>query len=110
VRAAPPTIGGDPPRLSLRVQLFAAPALQLTGRSNYIAAGKALGLDLVDHPDMAAQPNVGFRVAGWFWVSHGLNALADARNFEEITLRINGGLNGYSVRVENYELALRVLG
>ncbi len=95
---------GDGPRYKGRGPI------QLTGRTNYIAAGKALGLDLVDHPDMAAQPSVGFRVAGWFWVSHGLNALADARNFEEITLRINGGLNGYSVRVQNYELALRVLG
>jgi putative chitinase len=95
---------GDGPRYKGRGPI------QLTGRSNYIAAGKALGLDLVDHPDVAAQPNVGFRTAGWYWVSHGLNPLADARNFEEITLRINGGLNGYSVRLANYELALRVLG
>jgi putative chitinase len=95
---------GDGPRYKGRGPI------QLTGRSNYIAAGKALGLDLVDHPDVAAQPNVGFRTAGWYWVSHGLNALADARDFEEITLRINGGLNGYSVRLENYERALKVLG
>jgi putative chitinase len=94
---------GDGPRYKGRGPI------QLTGRNNYIAAGKALGLDLVDHPDMAAQPDVGFRTAGWFWVSHGLNALADQRNFEEITLRINGGLNGYSVRLANYERALQVL-
>jgi putative chitinase len=94
---------GDGPRYKGRGPI------QLTGRTNYIDAGKALGLDLVDHPDMAAQPNVGFRTAGWFWVSHGLNALADARDFYDITLRINGGVNGYAVRLENYELALRVL-
>jgi putative chitinase len=95
---------GDGPRYKGRGPI------QLTGRNNYIAAGRALGIDLVDHPDTAAAPDVGFRTAGWFWVSHGLNALADARDFEEITLRINGGLNGYSVRLQNYERALRVLG
>jgi putative chitinase len=94
---------GDGPRYKGRGPI------QLTGRNNYIAAGKALGLDLVDHPDVAAHPDVGFRTAGWFWVSHGLNPLADKREFEEITLRINGGLNGYSVRLQNYERALRVL-
>jgi putative chitinase len=95
---------GDGPRYKGRGPI------QLTGKNNYIAAGRALGLDLVDHPDMAAQPNVGFRVAGWYWVGHGLNALADVRDFEEITLRINGGLNGYSVRLQYYERALHVLG
>ena len=94
---------GDGPRYKGRGPI------QLTGRNNYIAAGKALGLDLVDHPDMAADPNVGFRTAGWYWVSHGLNPLADERDFEEITLRINGGLNGYSVRLQNYERALQIL-
>jgi putative chitinase len=94
---------GDGPRYKGRGPI------QLTGRTNYIEAGKALGLDLVDHPTMAAQPNVGFRTAGWFWVSHGLNPLADKRDFEEITLRINGGLNGYATRLQNYELALRVM-
>jgi putative chitinase len=94
---------GDGPRYKGRGPI------QLTGRSNYITAGHALGLDLVDHPNMAAQPNVGFRVAGWYWVGHGLNGLADASNFREITRRINGGYNGYSVRFMYYQRALSVL-
>ena len=91
---------GDGPRYKGRGPI------QLTGRNNYIAAGKALGLDLVDHPDVAAEPSVGFRTAGWYWVSHGPEpAGSTQRDFEEITLRINGGLNGYSVRLANYESA-----
>lgn len=93
---------GDGPRYKGRGPI------QLTGRNNYIAAGKALHLDLLNHPDVAASPGVGFRVAGWFWVGHGLNALADARDFREITRRINGGYNGYSVRLAYYEKALKV--
>src|SRR6185503_1722479 len=94
---------GDGPRYKGRGPI------QLTGRSNYITAGRALGLNLLSHPNMAAQPNVGFRVAGWYWVGHGLNGLADAKNFREITRRINGGYNGYSVRVMYYQRALHVL-
>jgi putative chitinase len=94
---------GDGPRYKGRGPI------QLTGRSNYRRAGAALGLDLEGHPDQAAHANVGFRVAGWYWVTHGLNGLADARDFRDITLRINGGLNGYSVRLAYYHRALGVL-
>jgi putative chitinase len=85
-------------------------SIQLTGRANYTAAGAALGLDLVSHPEMAASPGVGFRVAVWYWITHGLNALADARDFDGITKRINGGLNGKSQRDAYYKRALSLFG
>jgi putative chitinase len=81
--------------------------IQLTGRTNYIKAGEALHVDLVDHPTRAASPDIGFRTAGWYWVTHGLNSLADESDFRDITLRINGGLNGYSSRIYYYDRALR---
>lgn len=97
------TQAGDGPRYKGRGPI------QLTGRANYRAAGKALGLDLEGQPTIAATPNVGFRIAGWFWTSRGLNALADQSNFREITRRINGGYNGYADRVQFYNRALKVL-
>src|SRR5262245_16873403 len=54
--------------------------IQLTGRSNYRRAGAALGLDLENKPELVARPDVGCLVAGWFWDTHKLNALADARD------------------------------
>jgi predicted chitinase len=84
--------------------------IQLTGRANYRMAGQALGLDLEGKPEQAAQPEVGFRVAGWFWKSHGLNELADKRDFRAITRRINGGLNGLESRQKYYDNALKALG
>ncbi|MFL5343810.1 MAG: LysM peptidoglycan-binding domain-containing protein [Hyalangium sp.] len=83
--------------------------IQLTGRNNYRAAGKALGIDLENNPKRAADLDVGFRTAAWFWTTHGLNKLADAGNFREITHRINGGYNGESVRESYYRRALNVL-
>jgi len=84
--------------------------IQLTGRANYRKAGQALGLDLEAQPQRVADPDVGFRVACWFWKAHGLNALADARQFDTITRRINGGFNGKADRDAHYQRALHVLG
>jgi predicted chitinase/LysM repeat protein len=83
--------------------------IQLTGRNNYRDAGHALGIDLLANPKRAADPDVGFRVAGWFWTTRGLNALADKRDFDRITRRINGGLNGKTDRDRYYAVARRVL-
>eukprot|EP01016_Furgasonia_blochmanni_P009863 TRINITY_DN1412_c0_g2_i4.p1 TRINITY_DN1412_c0_g2~~TRINITY_DN1412_c0_g2_i4.p1 ORF type:complete len:328 (-),score=99.24 TRINITY_DN1412_c0_g2_i4:31-1014(-) len=70
--------------------------IQLTGRNNYRAAGKALGLDLEGNPAQVATPQVGFKVATWFWNSRGLSSFADKNNqaaFDQITLRVNGCIN-----------------
>jgi putative chitinase len=83
--------------------------IQLTGRNNYRAAGQALGIDLENNPKRAADPDVGFRTAAWFWKSRGLNSLAEAGNFREVTRRINGGYNGLSDRQQYYNRALSVL-
>jgi predicted chitinase/LysM repeat protein len=83
--------------------------IQLTGRANYTAAGKALGLDLVGNPKSAATPEVGFRTAAWFWNTRNLNSYADAGNFKEVTRRINGGYNGLADRQKYYARALDVL-
>ena len=83
--------------------------IQLTGRANYQKFGDLLGLDLINNPTIAATKEVGFRIAGLFWQSHGLNELADQQQFETITRRINGGLNGQADRVMYYERAKKVL-
>lgn len=84
--------------------------IQLTGRNNYRLAGQALGVDLENDPKRAAQLDVGFRVASWFWKSKGLNQLADAVKYDEITKRINGGTRGLEHRLRYYETAKRALG
>ncbi len=84
--------------------------IQLTGRKNYRLAGAALGLDLEDDPTYAATPDVGFRIAGWYWKTHDCNSLADAGRFDAITRKINGGLNGKTARDMYYARALKVFG
>ena len=84
--------------------------IQLTGRSNYREVGKALGIDLENNPKLASRPEVGFRIAGQFWERNGLNKLADARKFDSITKRVNGGFNGKADRDRYYARAKDVLG
>jgi putative chitinase len=84
--------------------------IQLTGRSNYHNAGLALRLDLENKPEMAAEPEIGCRVAGWYWKANGLNELADQGDFRTITKRINGGYNGQEKRLKYYLKAKEVLG
>lgn len=83
--------------------------IQLTGANNYRAAGAALGLDLVNHPELVEQPETAALIAGWFWQSNGLNELADSGQFAKITRTINGGLTGQADRVALRDLAAKVL-
>lgn len=73
--------------------------IQLTGRANYRWAGGLLKLPLEQNPALAAQHDVGWRIAALYWKSHGLNELADAGQFVTITRRINGGTNGLAARI-----------
>lgn len=83
--------------------------IMLTFADNYRKAGAALGIDLLINPDLALEVSVGFRIAGWFWKSNGLNPLADKKLFTEISKKINGGTIGMEDRKKYYEAALRAL-
>ena len=82
--------------------------IQVTGRANYEKCGKALALDLIAEPEALAQPAAAARSAAWFWSSHGCNEMADSGDFERITKRINGGLNGYQNRCDLWAAAKEV--
>jgi putative chitinase len=83
--------------------------IQLTGKNNYRACGEALGLDLVENPDLILEPKYACLSAGWFWNKRGLNTLADASDIETITKRVNGGLHGLLDRQAKTQIALEIL-
>ena len=83
--------------------------IQITGRANYKACGEALGLDLVNQPELLEKPLHACMSAAWFWATKGLSPLADDGKFETLTRRINGGVNGLADRQMLYARALKVL-
>lgn len=64
--------------------------IQLTGRDNYAAAAAGCGKLYLERPDLVAKPEDACLTAAWFWASAGLNALADIRDWNGITRRVNG--------------------
>jgi putative chitinase len=71
---------------------------QLTGRANYARIGAALALPLEVEPELAADPQISVKIACHYWMTHGINAPADADNINLVTRLINGGSNGLADR------------
>lgn len=84
--------------------------IQLTGRSNYTVCGLALGKPFAEFPELLLEPENACLSAGWFWNKRGLNALADNQDWETLTKRINGGLNGLQDRIHKIHKAMDILG
>jgi putative chitinase len=85
--------------------------IQITGRSNYRQCSLGLFGDerLLSLPELLEQPQWAAESAAWFWEQNGLNELADRDQFNTITRRINGGLNGLQDRLEIWARARAVL-
>lgn len=83
--------------------------IQLTGRTNYTLASKALGVDFISNPELLEQPKYATMVSCWWWKMRGLNEVADSGDFRKVTRIVNGGMNGYSDRLKWYDLALKIL-
>jgi len=72
--------------------------IQITGRANYRRYGQRIGIDIENHPEIAAVPSIGLHLALEYWKVNGLNTFADADNLLAITKSINGGTNGLDDR------------
>jgi putative chitinase len=85
--------------------------IQVTGHDNYLRCSLALFGDerLLRTPELLELPQWAAESAAWFWFVNGLNALADQNEFNTITRRINGGLNGLQDRLELWGRARAVL-
>lgn len=92
--------------------------IQITGRTNYDAVGKALQYDFLNHPEHLELPGAAAMSAGWFWNSRNLNQYADIgteAGFLTISKKINGtnkvtGLpNGWEDRLHRYEVCKQAL-
>lgn len=78
--------------------------IQLTGKANYIQAGKDLGLDLLQNPQQLLDPDKAMLVSQWYWNKKGLDALALKDDLLQITKKINGGTNGFLDRARYLRL------
>lgn len=78
-------------------------ALQLTGKAQYEAMGKKLGVDLVNNPELAADPKYSAQIAVQHWKSSGADKAAQAGDVEKARRLTNGGTNGLDDVKAKYE-------
>lgn len=99
-------------------------AIQVTGRNNYQWVSEALygDLRLLERPELLEQPSAAFLASAWWWKDKGLNGVADKpeswivpgkhkyTKIQWLTVKVNGGLNGFDERLRFYNNARHVLG
>lgn len=84
--------------------------IQLTGRSNYKSAGKALGIDnLEENPELAADPKNAARIAVWYWIKRVRPAVSDFTDTAAVTKKINPKLKGLSMRILAFKEYLKTM-
>ena len=80
--------------------------IQLTGKDNYTAFGKAIGVDILANPDLVAS-KYPLLSAAWYWNSRKINAVADQGATDavvtKITKLVNGGTIGLADRIKHFK-------
>jgi putative chitinase len=80
--------------------------IQLTGKQNYTAFGKAIGEDMTVNPDKVAS-HYALLSAAWFFSKNGLHKMADGGASDavvtSITKRVNGGTIGLADRIKHFK-------
>lgn len=80
--------------------------IQLTGKDNYTAFGKAIGEDISSNPDKVAS-DYALLSAAWFFNKNGLHKMADGGASDQvvtaITKRVNGGTIGLPDRIKHFK-------
>ena len=80
--------------------------IQLTGKENYTAFGKSIGVDIPSNPDSVAS-TYALASAAWFFSKNGLHKIADEGASDavvtRITKRVNGGTIGLADRIKHFK-------
>jgi predicted chitinase len=84
------------------VRYYGRGYIQLTGRDNYTRAAKALGLDLVNNPQIAERPEVAAQIAVWFWKNRVASQVSNFHDTSAVTRPINRNLTGIEDREHKY--------
>jgi putative chitinase len=83
--------------------------VQLTGRDNYRMAGDALGIDLINHPELASKPDVAAKVAVWYWQTRVKPSVQNFADTMSVTKKINPAARGLENRHENFKDYMRII-
>lgn len=83
--------------------------IQLTGKYNYQQAGDSLGLDLLNHPELASRPDIAAIIAVWYWKTRVKPNVSNFKDTTLVTKQINPSLNGLEDRQSNFKQYLQII-
>lgn len=83
--------------------------LQITGRDNYAAFFKSVGMAADSDPDFLLSPDGGSVAAGHYWKTHGCNDFADSGDFDGCVGAINSAMEGLEKRRAFFNQAMATL-
>lgn len=78
---------------------------QLTGRWNYEAFGRDVGMTAESAADYLMTPRGAFESACWFWKRNNLNRFADRGDIDGMSKAVNGGTIGLADRKSRWNKA-----
>lgn len=81
--------------------------LQITGRDNYRLTGDKIGVELALYPEKLAEPYYGLKAAREWWEGNIPDIMID--NIEQVSRRVNGGINGLDHRRKLFETCSKVM-
>ena len=84
--------------------------IQLTGRDNYRMAGQALGIDLLNHPELASKPEVAAQIAVWYWKNRVAPKVDSFKDTKAVTKTINPGMKHLDQRADklkSFQVAMK---
>lgn len=86
--------------------------IQLTGKENYTAFGKAINENILANPDVVSS-KYALLSAAWFFSKNGLHKMADEGASDQvvtkITKRVNGGTIGLPDRIKHFKEYYKLL-
>src|ERR1700761_6879577 len=79
--------------------------IEVTGRFWFDKIGHMLGMDLINHPELANDPNISTLNSLAWWKLNSMNAIADQGDDLAVTRKVNPGLLGLADRVAFTDIA-----
>jgi len=77
--------------------------IQLTGKYNYKKAGEALGVDLVNKPELLEKPEIAAKAAVWYWKERVRDKVDSFKDTKSVTKPINPGMKHLDQRKEKHD-------
>jgi putative chitinase len=83
--------------------------IMITGKENYIRFANHIGKSLESTIDYMETQEGAIQSACWFWETQSLNRYCDTMSVQTLTVKINGGMNGYADRLSKIRKNLTIL-